>query len=178
MLLRTRGAVVLIQRYNIVVLTAKFEKLSAYINLRWQCHRYHWNGNIIVNLTTSWAMSDEISPIENFTMLDPFNIHNAPNLRWNPSLPNVFRPQLLFWSSGSTLWYVHLCGIWQLDIHLTLGWNSSLPVHWSQQKRELTHWDLVTRICVSTTNQHRFRICLVAWSGPSHYMNQCYHTVN
>ena len=40
-----------------------------------------------------------------------------------------------------------------------------------------THWGRVTRIC-QLTNQHWFRKWLVAWSAPSHYLNQCWDIVN
>ena len=41
----------------------------------------------------------------------------------------------------------------------------------------LTHWGRVTHICVSI-NHHWFRYWLVAWSAPSHYLNQWLNIVN
>ena len=37
----------------------------------------------------------------------------------------------------------------------------------------LTHLPLVPHICVSESGQHWFRLWLVAYSAPSHYLNQC-----
>ena len=36
----------------------------------------------------------------------------------------------------------------------------------------------VTHICVSRLDHHWFRKWLVAWSAPSHYLNQCWNIVN
>ena len=42
----------------------------------------------------------------------------------------------------------------------------------------LTHRPLVPHICVSESDQHWFRQWLVAYSAPSHYLNQCQVIVN
>ena len=42
----------------------------------------------------------------------------------------------------------------------------------------LTHFPLVTHIWVSESGQHWFRQWLVAYSAPSHYLNQCWFIVN
>ena len=42
----------------------------------------------------------------------------------------------------------------------------------------LTHWGRVTHICISNLDHHCFRQWLVAWPAPSHYLNQCWNTVN
>ena len=42
----------------------------------------------------------------------------------------------------------------------------------------LTHLPIVPHICVSELGQHWFRWWLVAWSAPSHYLNQCWNIVN
>ena len=42
----------------------------------------------------------------------------------------------------------------------------------------LTHWGRVTHICVGKLNHHWFKWWLVAWSAPSHYLNQCWNIVN
>ena len=42
----------------------------------------------------------------------------------------------------------------------------------------LTHLPLVLHICVGELGQHWFRLWLVAWTAPSHYLNQCLHIVN
>ena len=42
----------------------------------------------------------------------------------------------------------------------------------------LTHLPLVWHICVSESGQHWFRKWLVAYSAPSHYLNQCWVIVN
>ena len=41
-----------------------------------------------------------------------------------------------------------------------------------------THLPLVPHICTSGSGQHWFRKWLVAWSAPSHYLNQCWNVVN
>ena len=38
----------------------------------------------------------------------------------------------------------------------------------------LTHLPLVPHICVSKPGQHYFRQWLIAYSAPSHYLNQCW----
>ena len=40
------------------------------------------------------------------------------------------------------------------------------------------HWDLVTYICVNNLTHHSFRYRLVAYSVPSHYLNQCCYLVD
>ena len=42
----------------------------------------------------------------------------------------------------------------------------------------LTHLPLVPHICVGELGQHWFRWWLVAWSAPSHYLNQCWNIGN
>ena len=42
----------------------------------------------------------------------------------------------------------------------------------------LTHLPLVPHICVSESGQHWFRYWLVAYSAPSHYLNQCWDIIN
>ena len=42
----------------------------------------------------------------------------------------------------------------------------------------LTHLPLVPYICVSESGQHWFRRWLLAYSAPSHYLNQCWVIVN
>ena len=42
----------------------------------------------------------------------------------------------------------------------------------------LSHWGLVTHICVVELGHHWFRQWLVACSVPSHYLNQCWNIVN
>ena len=37
---------------------------------------------------------------------------------------------------------------------------------------QLTHWGRVTHICVSRLDHHWLRCWLIAWSAPSHYLNQ------
>ena len=42
----------------------------------------------------------------------------------------------------------------------------------------VTQWGRGMHICISKTNHHCSRWWLVTWSAPSHYLNQCCHTVN
>ena len=42
----------------------------------------------------------------------------------------------------------------------------------------LTHLPLVPHICVNESGQYWFRWWLVAYSAPSHYLNQCWGIVN
>ena len=42
----------------------------------------------------------------------------------------------------------------------------------------LTHWGRVNHICVSKLSHHWFRKWLVARSVPSHYLSQCWYTMN
>ena len=57
------------------------------------------------------------------------------------------------------------------------GSMKNLVLPWG---RILTHLPLVSHICVSESGQHWFRKWLVACSAsaPSHYLNQCWVTVN
>ena len=41
-----------------------------------------------------------------------------------------------------------------------------------------THFPLVPHICISESGQHWIRQWLVAYSAPSHYLNQCWVIVN
>ena len=45
-------------------------------------------------------------------------------------------------------------------------------------RNPLTPRPLVPHICVSQSGQHWFRWWLVAWTAPSHYLNQCWNIVN
>ena len=62
-------------------------------------------------------------------------------------------------------------------------WRSSdvTDQEWRMIRLAACTWKLgsnkgrVTHICVS---DHWFRWCLVAWSAPSHYLNQCYNIFN
>ena len=45
-------------------------------------------------------------------------------------------------------------------------------------KSPLTHLPIVLHICVCESDQHRFRQWLVAYSAPSHYLNQCWIIIN
>ena len=42
----------------------------------------------------------------------------------------------------------------------------------------ISHLPLVPHICISESGQHWFRLWLVAYSVPSHYLNQCWIIVN
>ena len=42
----------------------------------------------------------------------------------------------------------------------------------------ISHLPLVPHICISESGQHWFRLWLVAYSAPSHYLNQCWLIVN
>ena len=42
----------------------------------------------------------------------------------------------------------------------------------------LTHWCRVAHICFSRLDHRWFRLWLVAWSAPSHYLNQSLNIVN
>ena len=44
--------------------------------------------------------------------------------------------------------------------------------------RALTHWGRVTHICASKPYHHWVRHWLVAWTAPSHYLNECWYIVN
>ena len=48
----------------------------------------------------------------------------------------------------------------------------------SRTPRILTHLPLVMHICESESGQHWFRLWLVAYLVPSHYLNQCWVIVN
>ena len=48
----------------------------------------------------------------------------------------------------------------------------------NEKLRKLIHLPLVPHICISKSGQHWFRHWLVAYSAPSHYLNQCWIIVN
>ena len=70
-------------------------------------------------------------------------------------------------SCPKTLWRMCCLSNWVPKKHLdglaTFVFNSS---------------PLVPHICVSELGQHWFRWWLVAWSAPSHFLNQCWNIVN
>ena len=55
---------------------------------------------------------------------------------------------------------------------------TKLGMDFSNFLRLLTHLPLVPHICISELGQHWFRKWLVAYSAPSHYLNQCCLIVN
>ena len=62
-----------------------------------------------------------------------------------------------------------------------LSWNCIW--RWSRQNithfvNQLIHPYLVPHMCISERGQHLFRKWLVAYSAPSHYLNQCWVIVN
>ena len=58
---------------------------------------------------------------------------------------------------------------------LTATYAESIPM---SLHHHLTHLPLVQHICVSESGQQWFRWWLVIYSGPSHYLNQCWVIVN
>ena len=48
----------------------------------------------------------------------------------------------------------------------------------STSPTQLTHWGRVTHICVIKLSNHWFRLWLATWPVPSHYLNQCWNSVN
>ena len=42
----------------------------------------------------------------------------------------------------------------------------------------IIHWDRVTHICVNKQGHHWFRLLVVVWPAPSHYLNQCWNIVD
>ena len=66
--------------------------------------------------------------------------------------------------------------LWYLIILIS---NSSTPkTNRYFSNCDLTHPPLVPHMCVSESGQHWFRKWLVAYSAPSHYLNQCRIIVN
>ena len=64
--------------------------------------------------------------------------------------------------------------ITKISLRITyLKFNSNLP-----GASELTHLPLVLHVCVKELGHHWFRWWLVAYSAPSHYLNQCWLIVN
>ena len=55
----------------------------------------------------------------------------------------------------------------ELDSPVMISWPSCL-----------IHLPLMPHPCVSELSQHWFRWWLVAWSAPSHYLNQCWNIVD
>ena len=59
------------------------------------------------------------------------------------------------------------------------GWKQSTMYRsWKTYMNGLTHLLIVLHICVSKSCHHWFRWWLVAYSAPSHYVNQCWVIVN
>ena len=56
----------------------------------------------------------------------------------------------------------------------TFSFLSHINITVSSVINMLTHLTLVPHICVSEWGQHWFRWWLVAYSAPSHYLNQCW----
>ena len=54
----------------------------------------------------------------------------------------------------------------------------ALDANNSVSSSKLTHLPLVPHICVSVRDHHWLRKCPVAYSAPSHYLNQCRLTAN
>ena len=66
---------------------------------------------------------------------------------------------------------------WQILV-ITDSANSFLLTTYQTSSHYFTHWSRVTHICVSESGQHWFRKWLVAYSASTHYLNQCWFTVN
>ena len=60
------------------------------------------------------------------------------------------------------LWYYHI----------------AQHVQWHCCLNHVNYWGRVTYICVGELCQHWFRQWLVAWTAPSHHLNQCWNIVN
>ena len=72
---------------------------------------------------------------------------------------------------------------------LLIGWQvcyepikfrfvNTFNLHVSLPTFMISHWGRVTHICVRKLGYHWFRQCLVAWSAPSHHLNQFWYIVN
>ena len=60
----------------------------------------------------------------------------------------------------------------EIPTFLHMAWQHSSRV------RVLTHWGRVTHICVNKVGHHWFRLWLVTWPAPSHYLNQRWNIVD
>ena len=91
---------------------------------------------------------------------------------WDPSLyrnmPTVWLCFAFLWFYDSSWWYMNY-----LPIVFRSAWLA-LTLDWDR----LTHLPLVPHVCVSESHQHWLRLWLVAYSAPSHYLNQCWDIVN
>ena len=81
-----------------------------------------------------------------------------------------YRYQLWIWSAISN------CILWKSN-WLNL-YGHGFPETGLSSLDALTHLPLVPHICISELCQHWFRLWLVAYSAPNHYLNQCWVIVN
>ena len=70
----------------------------------------------------------------------------------------------------------YLCGVWveelyKVEVHFCLCYETFR----TKRINSLRPGEAYMRQC---TNHYWFRWCLVAWSAPSHYVNQCWNIVN
>ena len=81
----------------------------------------------------------------------------------------------LFWNIWQYIWYVSSpqC-IWPYAIRLSPSQQENLVVN----PATLIHRGWITHICVSKEGHHWYKLWPVAWSTPSHYLNQCWHIIN
>ena len=63
-------------------------------------------------------------------------------------------------------WSIHLCSTGRSIVHGKIIWRTVL------------HWGRVTSYMRQETNHNCFRWWLVAWSTPSHHLNECHDIVN
>ena len=94
-------------------------------------------------------------------------------------LQSSFRT-VIQWKSDDKHWS------WDKHAHIIFKWiflNKNLYILIQIPPRyipkgPLTHLPLVLHICVCESDQHRFRQWLVAYSAPSHNLNQCWIIIN
>ena len=68
----------------------------------------------------------------------------------------------------------HICYIFRCLTKNLVSWREKKMAVLSN----LTHFPLVPHICVTESGQHWFKLWLIAYSGPNHYLNQCWIIVN
>ena len=95
---------------------------------------------------------------------------------WNMLMDNKFEEQILTGSATGNSCY-HISTSHALNISCSFDPSVCL-IESRCMVTSLTHLPLVPHICVSGSVQHWFRQRLVAYSAPSHYLNQCWIIVN
>ena len=112
---------------------------------------------------------------------DPSLAWNYPAYHFKPvcDYQSVYRETGIVQAEASVgRRWSRLCPYYKHPKSQHLACHACTYASWITQENQLTHWGRMTHICVSKLGHHWLRYWLVAWTAPSHYLNQCCNIVD